>query len=137
MDTAGGKGPDTRATIDFRRLSKIQLGKPRVEIEAADIPGLYKDTPTLLNLCKHTANDSMLVLELMAHLQVIPLTKQLTTLAGNQWARTLRGGKAERNEWLLLHEFFRARKQLEAGEGAGGETVARPSPLFCTRMTTC
>ena len=37
---------------------------------------------------------------------VIPLTKQLTCLAGNLWSRSLVGGKAERNEYLLLHQFY-------------------------------
>lgn len=41
----------------------------------------------------------------MFKLQVLPLTKQLTNLAGNLWARTMTGARAERNEYLLLHEF--------------------------------
>lgn len=57
--------------------------------------------------------------------QILPLTKQLTNLAGNSWYavaprvaaarnltvsrrnRTLNGGRAERNEFILLHEFHR------------------------------
>lgn len=41
----------------------------------------------------------------MSHLQIIPLTKQLTTIAGNLWFRSLQNARAERNEWLLMHEF--------------------------------
>ena len=37
----------------------------------------------------------------------LPLSRQLTALAGNLWSRTLVGGRAERNEYLLLHEFHR------------------------------
>lgn len=41
----------------------------------------------------------------MFKLQVIPLSCQLTSLSGNLWTRTMRGGRAERIEYLLLHEF--------------------------------
>ncbi|KAG6815278.1 hypothetical protein H0H93_010352 [Arthromyces matolae] len=39
--------------------------------------------------------------------QILPLTRQLTNLAGNAWNKTLNGGRAERNEYILLHEFHR------------------------------
>ena len=47
----------------------------------------------------------MLVQKLMFKLQVIPLTKQLTNVSGNLWSSTIRGARAERIEFLLLHEF--------------------------------
>jgi DNA polymerase alpha subunit A len=43
----------------------------------------------------------------MFKLQVLPLTKQLTNLAGNLWSRSLKGARAERIEYLLLHEFHK------------------------------
>jgi len=52
----------------------------------------------------------------MFKLQVVPLTKQLTNVAGNLWSSTIRGGKAERVEYLLLHEFHALK-------------VPEPSPL--------
>lgn len=49
--------------------------------------------------------DAFLSLKLMHHLVVLPLTKQLTNLCGNIWMRSLRSARAERVEYLLLHEF--------------------------------
>ena len=43
----------------------------------------------------------------MFRLEMLPLTKQLTNLGGNLWSKTLSGGRAERIEYLLLHEFHR------------------------------
>lgn len=57
----------------------------------------------------HTEKDAYFTFSLMTHLNIIPLTKQLTTIAGNLWFRSLQNARAERNEMLLLHEFH-ARK---------------------------
>ena len=47
-----------------------------------------------------------LPLRIMFELMALPLSHQITTLCGNIWQRTLLGGRAERNEYLLLHAFF-------------------------------
>eukprot|EP01050_Picozoa_sp_SAG11_P008867 SAG11_NODE_802_length_7105_cov_1.831573_4_plen_452_part_00 len=100
-----------QTTYTLKELCQIQLGVRRANVENEDIPRHYSQTDHVIGLATHTATDTKLVLRLMFHLQVLPLTKQLTNLAGNLWARTMRGGKAERNEHLLLHEFFRARHE--------------------------
>ena len=73
----------------------------------ADVPYAYEDSRQLFGLIRHTENDSWLTLRLMHHLEVLPLTKQLTNLSGNLWARSLGSARAERIEYLLLHEFTR------------------------------
>ena len=50
---------------------------------------------------------AFLSLQLMFNIMVLPLTKQLTNLAGNLWTKSLQGKRAERIEYLLLHEFHR------------------------------
>ena len=52
----------------------------------------------------HCAQASRL---LALRLQVLPLSKQLTAISGNLLAHTLKGKRAERIEYLLLHEFHR------------------------------
>ncbi|KAG1883546.1 uncharacterized protein F5891DRAFT_971877, partial [Suillus fuscotomentosus] len=37
----------------------------------------------------------------------LPLARQLTNLTGNAWNKTLNGGQAKQNEYILLHEFHR------------------------------
>jgi DNA polymerase alpha subunit A len=58
-------------------------------------------------LAQATLLDAQLVQKLMFKLQVLPLTKQLTCIAGNIWSHTLKSNRAERTEYLLLHEFHR------------------------------
>ena len=61
----------------------------------------------LMNYVGHCEADTFFIAALVLKLQMLPLTKVLTNLAGNSWARTLSGTRAERNEYILLHEFYR------------------------------
>ncbi|KAJ2361710.1 DNA-directed DNA polymerase alpha catalytic subunit pol1, partial [Coemansia sp. RSA 2610] len=88
-------------------LASQELQIRREEIAFERIPEYFGSAKALLLLLRHTAFDAFLAAALMVHLQVLPLTRQLTALAGNLWARTLMGARAERNEYLLLHEFYR------------------------------
>mmetsp|Transcript_9013 Transcript_9013/g.19030 ORF Transcript_9013/g.19030 Transcript_9013/m.19030 type:complete len:1210 (+) Transcript_9013:3-3632(+) len=93
-------------TYSLANLAKTQLKEEgRVEIEAADVPAWCKTGKHFVSLAKHTQNDALLVQGLMFKMQVLPLTKQLTNIAGNLWGRTMKGNRAERTEYLLLHEF--------------------------------
>jgi DNA polymerase alpha subunit A len=61
----------------------------------------------LLDYINHCEADTYFIAALALRVQMLPLTKVLTNLAGNSWARTLTGTRAERNEYILLHEFHR------------------------------
>lgn len=55
----------------------------------------------ILQLCHH----AVLSMNVVSHLDVIRLTKRLSSIAGNLWSRTLYGARSERIEYLLLHAF--------------------------------
>lgn len=61
----------------------------------------------LMDYVSHCEADTFFIAALALKVQMLPLTKVLTNLAGNSWARTLTGTRAERNEYILLHEFHR------------------------------
>jgi DNA polymerase alpha subunit A len=61
----------------------------------------------LVDYVNHCEADTYFIAALALKVQMLPLTKVLTNLAGNSWARTLTGTRAERNEYILLHEFHR------------------------------
>jgi DNA polymerase alpha subunit A len=66
-------------------------------------------TVGLINYVNHCEADTYFIAALALKVQMLPLTKVLTNLAGNSWARTLTGTRAERNEYILLHEFHRGK----------------------------
>ena len=61
----------------------------------------------LMDYVTHCEADTFFIAALALKVQLLPLTKVLTNVAGNSWARTLTGTRAERNEYILLHEFHR------------------------------
>ena len=49
--------------------------------------------------------DNDLIISMFFELNILPLSLQITKIAGNSFSRTLLGGRSERNEYLLLHAF--------------------------------
>ena len=61
----------------------------------------------------------------MFHLSVLPLTRQLSNIAGNLWAKTLQHTRAQRVEYLLLHEFHARKFMLPDKLSAKERTFGR------------
>ncbi|RNC61911.1 putative DNA polymerase I alpha catalytic subunit [Trypanosoma cruzi] len=66
---------------------------------------IMKSSKDLFHVLLQLLNCAVLSVRVVAFLDAIPLTKRLTTLAGNLWSRTLYGARSERIEYLLLHAF--------------------------------
>ncbi|PWA66889.1 DNA polymerase alpha catalytic subunit [Artemisia annua] len=92
-------------SYSLTELAKTQLNKNRKEIAPHDIPRLFQSSQTLMELIETGETDAWLSMELMFHLCVLPLTRQLTNISGNLWGKTLQGARAQRVEYLLLHAF--------------------------------
>lgn len=88
-------------------LMKTQFDENRVEIPHQDVPLQFNSTQTLWQLTKNSQTDAFYSLWLMLHLQALPLTRQLSNIAGNTWSKTLGHTRAQRVEFLFLHEFHK------------------------------
>lgn len=67
--------------------------------------GYFKDANTLDYFLRYYFDESILTFNIMHRLEILTLTKQLTNIGGNLWAHGLMNKRAERNEFLLIHEF--------------------------------
>ena len=97
----------SQRSYGLKELSRTHLNADKPEVDPAALLGMFDETTTLLQLVRCTENDCFLSLQLMFKMMVLPLTKQLTNLAGNLWTKSLQGKRAERIEYLLLHEFHK------------------------------
>ena len=97
----------SQRSYGLKELARTHLGANKPEIDPALVLGMFDETSQLLSLVRCTENDAFLSLQMMFKMMVLPLTKQLTNLAGNLWTKSLQGKRAERIEYLLLHEFHK------------------------------
>ncbi|KAM2640329.1 hypothetical protein TB1_026726 [Malus domestica] len=92
-------------SYSLTQLAKTQLNKDRKEILPHEIPRMFQKSEFLMELIEYGETDAWLSMELMLHLSVLPLTRQLTKISGNLWGKTLQGARVQRVEYLLLHAF--------------------------------
>lgn len=122
-----GKSMITSTTWSLTEMVGTHLKIQREDIDPDDVPSYFDSAAPnphqLLTFLQHCEIDTFFQMSLAHKVQILPLTKQLTNLAGNTWARTLSGGRAERNEYILLHDFHR-RKFIVPDKLAGGKRAA-------------
>jgi DNA polymerase alpha subunit A len=99
-------------------------------VHLADIPNMFGQSVSLLHLVFINEHDALLAALLCFRLGVLPLTKQLSSLGGHPWSKTIRGVRSERIEYLLLHEFHRLKyivpeKQRFAPQQADGKNQSQ------------
>ncbi|KAI8801738.1 DNA polymerase family B-domain-containing protein [Cladochytrium replicatum] len=106
LDTYLAAKENIRAkSYSLSHLAATELRIIRTEIDFDRLRDYFFNTQALLKMVEACEGDAYLAAALMFKLQYIPLSKQLTNLAGNLWSKTLASSRADRNEYLLLHEF--------------------------------
>ncbi|KAF9482567.1 DNA polymerase alpha catalytic subunit [Pholiota conissans] len=107
----GAKSMIASTTWSMTEMCKSHLNIEREDYDpddtASKLEGSVSSPEPMLKFVRHCELDAHLQMAIAAKVQILPLTRQLTNLAGNSWNKTLNGGRAERNEYILLHEFHR------------------------------
>ncbi|KAG2067603.1 hypothetical protein BDR04DRAFT_1104760 [Suillus decipiens] len=107
----GARSMIASTTWSLTEMCKTHLKSDRQDIDPDDTATYFDGTVSspdmLMTFVRHCELDAHYQMAIASKVQVLPLTRQLTNLAGNAWNKTLNGGRAERNEYILLHEFHR------------------------------
>ena len=107
----GAKDVVREQNYSLPHLASVQLGREHFAIETEHVESYFEAADGLIQLLRHSEREAALIFSLLFRLNFLPLTKQLTNIAGNLWNHTLAGARAERNEYLLVHNFH-ARKYI-------------------------
>ncbi|KAF9219738.1 hypothetical protein BS17DRAFT_760418 [Gyrodon lividus] len=107
----GARSMISSTTWSLTEMCKTHLKSDRQDIDpddtAAYFDGSVSSPDMLITFVRHCELDAHYQMAIGSKVQILPLTRQLTNLAGNAWNKTLNSGRAERNEYILLHEFHR------------------------------
>ncbi|KAK4703657.1 DNA polymerase alpha subunit A, partial [Phenoliferia sp. Uapishka_3] len=109
LSSDGSKAIIDSTTWSLTEMSLTHLKIAREDIDPDDtakyFDNVHSTAEQLHHFVSHCAADCYLQMAVANKVQALPLSRQLTNLAGNSWNKTLGGGRAERNEFILLHRF--------------------------------
>ena len=92
---------------DLRTICEKHLNlKNLPEIETNNILINLQSVNDIKHILQETMDEAYFTLIVMDKFQILPLTLQLTNIAGCLWTKSLQCSRAARCEMLLLHEFY-------------------------------
>ena len=92
---------------DLRTICEKHLNlKNLPEIEPTNILINLNSVDDIKHILQITMDEAYYTLMVMDKFQILPLTLQLTSIAGCLWTKSLQCSRAARCEMLLLHQFY-------------------------------
>ncbi|KIK69524.1 hypothetical protein GYMLUDRAFT_151355 [Collybiopsis luxurians FD-317 M1] len=132
LSSDAAKSMITSTTWSLTEMCKSLLKSDREEIDPDDTTSYFDGSVSgpdrLMTFVRHCELDAHYHMAIAAKIQIMPLTKQLTNLAGNSWNKTLNGGRAERNEYILLHKFHEL-KFICPDKSWGKKSAVKSEPI--------
>ena len=130
-------------------LAEKQLNITRYEIENDNLTEYFKEANNTFQpnkdsnlidrnlefLIKYNENDTFLQFSLLFKFQLIPLSKQLTNLAGYLWSKSLTGSRAERISFYLMHEFNNKNYILPDKPPSKFKNIQRPASTVAQKAS--
>ncbi|KAI8977261.1 DNA polymerase family B-domain-containing protein, partial [Mycotypha africana] len=92
-------------SYNLTELALTQLHLQRPKLLNQSFPEYYNDAKNIMNVVNDTSFEAYATCRLAIKFQLLSITKQLTNISGNLWSDSLKGGRAQRIEYLLLHKF--------------------------------